>query len=111
VVSSQPYGAGRFLVTIEGVGDRDAAERVRGAELSAPPIEEPGTLWVHELVGAAVRDAAGQMLGTVAAVEANPASDLLVLDSGGLIPVRFVTRHDAPAAVVVVDIPEGLLEL
>jgi len=47
----------------------------------------------------------------VEAVEANPASDLLVLDSGALIPVRFVTSHDAAAGVVEVDIPEGLLDL
>ena len=71
----------------------------------------PGTLWVHELVGAPVRDAAGVVLGTVASVEANPASDLLVLESGGLIPVRFVTAHDAGGRNGRVDIPEGLLEL
>jgi len=111
VTSSKPFGAGRFLVSFEGVSDRAAAERLRGVPLSAPPIDVPGTLWVHELVGAAVRDAAGEMLGKVSAVEANPASDLLVLDSGGLIPVRFVTAHDAAAGVVVVDIPEGLLDL
>jgi 16S rRNA processing protein RimM len=111
VVSSKPFGAGRFLVAFEGVVDRGAAERLRGSELSAPPIDVPGTMWVHELVGAAVRDAAGDVLGTIAAVEANPASDLLVLDSGALIPVRFVTGHDEAAAIVEVDIPEGLLEL
>jgi len=98
-------------VSFEGVSDRAAAERLRGVSLSAPPVDVPGTLWVHELVGASVRDAAGQALGTVRTVEANPASDLLVLDSGGLIPVRFVTSHDVAAGVVEVDIPEGLLDL
>ena len=44
------------------------------------------------------------------AVEANPASDLLVLESGGLIPLRFVTESDAAAGTLVVDIPEGLLD-
>jgi 16S rRNA processing protein RimM len=110
-VSSKPLTRGRYLVSFEGVCDRAAAERLRGASLSAPPIDVPGTLWVHELVGAAVRDAAGRALGTVRAVEANPASDLLVLDSGGLIPVRFVTSHDPDAGAVEVDVPEGLLEL
>ena len=67
---------------------------------------------MHELVGAAVRDAAGAVLGRVAAVEANPASDLLVLESGGLIPVRFVTRaRRGRAGRCDVDIPEGLLDL
>ena len=58
-----------------------------------------------------MRDATGAELGLVASVEANPASDLLVLESGGLIPVRFVTGHDADARTVDVDIPDGLLEL
>jgi len=43
-------------------------------------------------------------------VEANPASDLLVLESGGLIPLRFVTQRDAAAGTLVVDIPDGLLD-
>ena len=111
VVSSKPFGVeGRFIVQFDGVDDRSAAELLRGIELAAESLEIPGTLWVHELVGAAVRDAGGAVLGRVASVEANPASDLLVLESGGLIPVRFVTAHDAVAHTVDVDIPEGLLE-
>jgi ribosomal 30S subunit maturation factor RimM len=74
-------------------------------------LDLPGTLWVHELVGSVVRDATGTELGRVAAVESNPASDLLVLESGGLIPVRFVTGHDSSGHTVEVDIPEGLLEV
>ena len=104
-------GVDRYLVQFEGVTDREGAERLRGDELEAEALDVPGTLWVHELVGALVRDAAGAPLGRVASVEANPASDLLVLESGGLIPVRFVTGHDAQAGIVDVDIPDGLLEL
>jgi ribosomal 30S subunit maturation factor RimM len=65
---------------------------------------------VHELIGALVRDQAGTELGTVGAVEANPASDLLVLEGGGLIPLRFVTERDEVSGTLVVDIPEGLLD-
>ena len=122
MASSKPFGPGprpgsgsrsqqRYLVTFEGVRDRASAERLHGADLEAEPLEVPGTLWVHELVGAAVRDPAGTELGRVEAVEANPASDLLVLESGALIPVRFVIRHDPASGVVEVDVPEGLLEL
>ena len=111
VVSAKPFGGeGRFIVQFDGVDDRTAAERLRGTELEAESLEIPGALWVHELVGASVRDAAGAVLGRVAAVEANPASDLLVLESGGLIPVRFVTAHDTVAHTVEVDVPEGLLD-
>ncbi len=43
-------------------------------------------------------------------VEANPASDLLVLDGGGLIPLRFVVGS-SPGERVTVDVPDGLLDL
>ena len=111
VVSSKPFGGDRFIVLFEAVADRTSAERLRGVELEAEPLDEPGVMWVHELVGAVVRDAAGTELGRVEAVEANPASDLLVLESGGLIPVRFVVSHDSAAHTLEVEIPEGLLEL
>ena len=111
VASSKPFGADRFIVQFEDVASREAAERLRGVDLEAEPLDVPGALWVHELVGAVVRDATGTELGPVVAVEANPASDLLVLESGALIPLRFVTSHDAAAGTVEVDLPEGLLDL
>ena len=53
VLSSRPMGGtDRYLVQFEGVTDREGADRLRGADLEAEPIEVPGTLWVHELVGA-----------------------------------------------------------
>ena len=112
VVWSTPFGPDRYIVQFEGVLDRDAADGLRGVELEAEPLEDVAdVLWVHELVGATVRDAVGNELGVIASVEANPASDLMVLESGGLIPVRFVTAHDAAAHTVEVDIPDGLLDL
>ena len=45
----------------------------------------------------------------MAAVEANPASDLLVLAGGGLVPLRFVVDHQAGVRVAV-DVPDGLLD-
>ena len=94
----------------EGIVDRSQAENMRGIELEAESVEIPGKLWVHELVGTTVFDADGMELGSVQAVEANPASDLLVLESGGLIPLRFVTETDVATNRLVVDIPEGLLD-
>ena len=52
--------------------------------------------------------------GPVVAVQANPASDLLELDSGALVPLRFVVggvEHDRDGRVVRVDPPDGLLDL
>jgi len=108
VVSSSPH-QGRWIVRFSGVDDRPGAERLRGLVLSAEPLEAEGELWVHELVGAEVVDLAGERLGSVTAVQANPASDLLVLDGGGLVPLRFVVGRQA--GQVTVDPPPGLLDL
>ena len=88
--------------------DIEAAEALRGTVLLAEPIEDPEALFVHELVGAEVVEADGTSHGRVTGVEANPASDLLVVEGGGLVPLRFVVG--TAAGRVVVDVPEGLFE-
>ena len=101
----------RWIVTFEEIPGRDEAEGWRGVVLEAEPVEgelEADVFWVHELVGAEVVLAEGTAVGTVAEVEANPASDLLVLDSGALVPVVFITAQ-APGRVTI-DPPDGLLE-
>jgi 16S rRNA processing protein RimM len=100
---------GRYLVRFEGIVDRSGAEALRGRVLRAPPLDDPDTFWVHELVGADVVSVDGRSFGTVVAVEANPASDLLVLDGGRLVPLRFVVDHE-PGTRVTVDVPPGLLD-
>jgi 16S rRNA processing protein RimM len=104
---SQPHQH-RWIVAFEGVADRDAADALRGTILRAEPIEDADTLWVHELIGSDVHDVTGRRLGKVTEVEANPASDLLVLEDGALIPLRFVVEQSDNGLVV--DIPEGLIE-
>lgn len=96
-----------WLVSFEGVKGRDEAERLRGALLEAEPIDDPSALWVHELIGSQVVDGEGTVLGTVESVEANPASDLLVLGSGALVPLCFVVA--CPAGRIVVEVPPGLI--
>ena len=108
VKSSRPH-QGRYLVRFAGVVDRDGADRLRGVVLLAAPLEVPGTLWVHQLVACRAVAPDGSPLGTVVAVEANPASDLLVLDSGALVPLRFVTDF-VPGTRVTLDVPAGLLD-
>jgi 16S rRNA processing protein RimM len=108
VESSSPH-LGRFIVTFAGVGNREAADRLRGVILRAEPLADSDSLWVHDLIGATVRLASREVVGTVEAVQANPASDLLVLDGGQLVPLRFVISQEA--GEVVIDPPPGLLEL
>jgi 16S rRNA processing protein RimM len=102
-------GRDRWIVTFAGISDRESADRLRATTLYGEPIADPDVLWVHELLGASVVDQAGTSIGTVVSVESNPASDLLVLDGGGLVPLRFVTaRADG---VLTVDVPDGLFDL
>ncbi len=108
---SRPFsatGEGRWIVTFRGVEGREAAEALRGAVLSAEPIDDPGGMWVHELIGAEVLDLAGTRYGVVEAVEANPASDLLVLSNGTLIPLTFVVEQRQ--GEITIDPPAGLTD-
>lgn len=107
VVSARPH-QGRWIVVFAGCDDRNGAEALRGVVLRAEPLEEEGALWVHELVGAEVVDQAGNSYGRVEAVEANPASDLLVLADERLVPLTFVVEQ-GPGRVVI-DPPAGLLD-
>lgn len=108
VLTATPH-QGRWIVAFRGFENRNTAETYRGVVLSAEPIEgDEGTLWVHELIGAEVFDLEGRSYGPVEAVEANPASDLLVLSGDRLVPLVFV-RTKLPGRVVI-DPPAGLLD-
>jgi 16S rRNA processing protein RimM len=109
VESAQPH-QGRFIVRFAGVADRAAADRLHGRELFADAIADPSEWWVHDLVGATVVDQHGVDRGRVVEVQANPASDLLVLESGALVPLRFAIDL-APNERIDVDVPEGLFDL
>jgi 16S rRNA processing protein RimM len=109
VVASRPH-QGRHIVTFAGVDDRDAADRLHGTTLRAPAVTDPDpeVLFVHDLIGSTLVDQDGGAHGRVVSIEANPASDLLVLEDGGMVPMRFVVARE-PGRIRV-DIPTGLLE-
>ena len=108
VVRSAPHQH-RWIVAFAGVSHRDRADALRGRTLFAEPLDDADELWVHQLIGCQVQDLAGASHGTVELVEANPASDLLVLDSGVLVPLHFIVDRSMPG-VLVVDTPPGLLD-
>lgn len=108
VASARPFRH-RFIVRFEGVHTREDADALHGSILMAPPLDDPEVLWVHDLVGAEVVGLDGTRYGTVEALEANPASDLLALDDGSLVPLCFVVSFEE--ARVVIDPPAGLFEL
>jgi 16S rRNA processing protein RimM len=113
IVTSRQH-QGKWLVRFEGVDDRSSAGSLRGTILTAEPLTatvtlDDGEYWVHELIGSQVVDTDGEALGRVVGIEANPAHDLLVLDTDALVPMVFVV--DRNGDVIVVDPPAGLFEL
>jgi 16S rRNA processing protein RimM len=84
VVLAARLHLGRLLLSLEGITDRDAADRLRGAWLSIPvaaarPLD-PGEYWPHQLVGLAVVDRQGRPRGRVADVVPGAAHDLLAVE-------------------------------
>lgn len=112
VASSRPH-QGKWIVVFEGVNSREAAEAMRGLELTGEPIDDPDALWVHELLGVRVREVAGTERGTVTAVYPNPAADLLELDGGALVPVTFIVGFagEDDDRRLLIDPPDGLFDI
>jgi 16S rRNA processing protein RimM len=120
VASARDHG-GRLVVLFEGVVDRTAAEALRDTLLHVrvadlEPIADPDEFHDFELRGLAAELADGRPLGTVTDVVHLPHGDVLAIDRDGaelLVPfVRaMVPVVDVPGGRVVVDPPEGLLDL
>lgn len=100
----------RWIIQFVGCERREDADALRGTVLWGEPIEDEDALWVHDLIGCTVVDVGGVQRGTVVSVLANPAADLLELDSGALVPTTFVEGPPVDG-VVLVDTPDGLFEL
>jgi 16S rRNA processing protein RimM len=110
-----------LLLAIDGIASREAAEELRNTELlvevaGLPALDDPDDFYDHQLVGLTARLTGGEPLGRVVAVE-HEGADRLVVErpDGGRLLVPFVTaivpRVDLAAGELVVDPPEGLLEL
>jgi len=109
VAASRVAGNGRIIARFDQIPDRTAAERWTNVELFAAPIDDPDALWVHELIGQRVIDQDGVDRGVCTEVLANPAAEILQLDTGSLVPTNFVVSM--AAGVITVDVPDGLFEL
>ena len=109
-----------WLVAFQGHPRVEAVEPWRGhflaAEVSGLKPPEAGEVYLHELAGFSVRDASGTPLGLVTAVLELPAGLLLEVQGPKrefLVPFRkeFVAELDRAGRKLVVDLPEGMLEL
>lgn len=111
---------GQLIARIKGVGDRTAAEAMKGLELHIPrsslPKPADDEFYHSDLVGLQAVSLDGEILGTVSAVEDFGAGDVLEVSGGpykGLV-VPFtkgvVVDVDIEAGRLSVDPPLGLLE-
>lgn len=109
-----------WLLGFAEIPDRTGAESLRGTRLFLDAEDEGDDdegWYEHDLVGLAVHDPDGTVLGEVTGLLVGPAQDLLeVRLSGGndvLVPFveAIVTDVDTEAGHVVVDAPEGLFDL
>jgi 16S rRNA processing protein RimM len=114
---------GRPLVAFDGIDDANAAETLVGATLTiGRDVVElaPDEYFDDDLVGCALVDASGAMLGRVVAVEHYPAQDVLLIalrqaqddKRRAIVPLvrAFVKNVDVGAKRILVDVPPGLLD-
>lgn len=122
VLESIRWHQGKGIAQFEGLIDRNTAEALRGvllqidsSEISDP--DDPDEFNDHQLAGLSVESVDGTVLGTVDRIDHAPSSDLIVLKKAGggtaLIPFvsQMVPTVDLAGGRVIVDLPEGLLEL
>jgi 16S rRNA processing protein RimM len=119
IAAVRPYRKG-YLVFARGVEDRDGAEALRDRYLLRPFSEteplENGEVFYHQLLGLRVVTVEGQEIGRIREVyELRPAELLEIegADRDHLIPFtkQVVVRWDLDEGLLVIDPPEGLLEL
>ena len=110
----------RPILELEGIASMSEAEILAGSELRLPAAAvgrlPEGTFHHHELIGCEVRDRSDALLGRVSSVEGPmERSRLVVQGQRGEIQIPM-TAHicisiDPAASRIVVDPPEGLLDL
>ena len=111
-VESGRVSGGDVYLTLAGVTDRDAAEKLRGTELyiaraDARPLAEC-EMFIVDMIGMRAVDTDGREIGTLKDVLQNGGADVLVFDTprGGMMAPflkRLVKKLDAQAGVMLLD--------
>jgi 16S rRNA processing protein RimM len=114
------FHQGRPILSLEGVDSMNDAEALAGAELwmradALDPLPDR-TFYRHDLVGCEVRDTREKLIGRVKSVEGPMERSRLIVDGPAgdvMIPLvdGICVQIDLASRRIVVDPPEGLLEL
>lgn len=119
-IESVRFHRGRPIIGLAGIDTMDAAEALAGSELriadEALQRLPTGSYYHHDLIGCAVETSDGGTVGRVSAVDGDAAGSRLVVQTPNgevLIPmVEGICRLvDVPGRRIVVEPPEGLLDL
>ena len=114
------FHRGRPVVGFHGVSTISCAEALAGADVRVPAESlgrlPDGTFYYHELIGCRVETVEGRAVGTVASIEGGGEAHRLVVEDGATevqVPLSapICVRVDPRERVIVLDPPEGLLEL
>jgi 16S rRNA processing protein RimM len=119
-ITTVRFHQGRPVIGLRGVDDMDDALLYAGAELRVPiewlaPLPD-GMFYRHDLIGCRVVTRSGDPVGIVSDVEGTPGGSRLVLDSDDgevLVPLAadICVAIDVPGRQIIVNPPEGLLEV
>jgi len=119
VLEARALSAGNHRVILDGIGDADAAEAVRGgavmvAAADLPPLGD-GEFYYFQLAGAEVMLTDGRRLGTIEDIMSTGAHDVWVVRDGErevLVPVisDVVKAMDLAARRVTIEAVPGLLD-
>ena len=119
-VASVRFHRGRPIVRFEGIDSIDAAEPLAGLELRVPagslqalPADR---FYHHDLVGCRIETRSGAIVGEVDHVESESGASQLAVTTGQgevLVPLAatICVSIDVSRKVIVIEPPEGLLEL
>ncbi|HJQ43026.1 MAG TPA: ribosome maturation factor RimM [Jatrophihabitantaceae bacterium] len=120
-VEASNAASGKLVIRFAGIGDRSAAEALRGVQLlvaasERPVLDDPDEYYVTDLIGLAVSTVEGTDLGSVQDVIDVAGADYLVLEVDGrerLVPfvAAIVPTVDLAAGHVMIDPPDGLFDL
>jgi 16S rRNA processing protein RimM len=110
---------GSWIAEIEGITDRNIAEKLRGTQLwldrdKLPELED--AVYYADLMGMHVADKDCKPLGTVIGIEDFGAGELLDIKPDGkpsfYLPFAdiYIMNIDDETRIITVDLPEGLIE-
>jgi 16S rRNA processing protein RimM len=117
-LTTRPHG-NNFVVKLDGVEDRDAAEAVVGGELFVADdqidVDMPDGLLPFQLLGITAKTESGEMLGEISSIMHSAAHDIYEITGANgsfLVPAvpEFIISVDAADRTITVRPMPGLIE-